>query len=184
MGPIFKDGKQHENEEIISYGDYKPYGWHKHVEGGDSSNYPEHSRRILDVKEGKPRGVEHFARLLGDDLSEIDGFAIAVVPSHDPNSHTSGLRQIAAKLATGKRTDASGCLIRTAKINKLAHGGDRNIDIHLQTIRVDNPEKIRGRHVLLIDDVTKSGNSLRASSRLLYEAGAKFVQCVALGRTY
>lgn len=53
----------------------------------------------------------------------------------------------------------------------------------MNSIRVEHAELIQGREVLLLDDVTTSGNSLVACRQLLLEAGAARVKYMALGRT-
>ena len=83
----------------------------------------------------------------------------------------------------GGRIDGSGCLVRTKKIEKLAHGGDRSQDIHLESIVVKNVNLIKGKDILLLDDVTKTGNSLEACTLLLLEAGARSVQRATIGKT-
>jgi predicted amidophosphoribosyltransferase len=181
VAPVFRDPKRFKGQEIVSLGPYKPWHFHKE-EGGDRSTYPAHSGKVLDVKDGYPRGIKHFAELLEKDLG--DGFAIVVVPSHDPKKHASGIRSLAIRLARrGRRIDATECLVRTKKIEKLAHGGDRSIETHLTSIEVVRPQLIRGRDILLIDDVARTGNSLRACEKLLYKAGARSVTCGALGST-
>jgi hypothetical protein len=167
--------------QIAAFGDYKPWSWHK-MEGGDSSNYPEHSGRILDLKEAKPAAVAYFLERIGPELAAK--IAIAVVPSHDPAKLAGGLGMLAAELArAGNRTDASPCLVRTTKIDKLAHGGDRSVDVHLRSIVVMHPELVKGRDVLLLDDVMRTGNSLIACRKLLLDSGARFVECAAIGKT-
>lgn len=42
---------------------------------------------------------------------------------------------------------------------------------------------IKGKNVLLLDDVRTTGNSLSACKQVLEEAGALTVQCLALGQT-
>lgn len=168
--------------DISKLGDYKPWGVHK-SEGGDGSNYPAHSGFILDLKDGKPNGIKFFADILKPEL--CDGIAIAVVPSHDPEKSGGGLSMLAASLcAEGNRVDASGALRRTHKINKLAHGGDRSIEVHLGSVAVADQAAIKGRHVLLLDDVKKTGHSLQACKILLLKSGALSVQCVSLGSTW
>ena len=82
----------------------------------------------------------------------------------------------------GSRIDASSCLVRVHKIEKLALGGPRSIDVHLDSVVVKNGELIQDELVLLLDDVTKTGNSLMACRKLLLDGGAKAVQCAALGQ--
>jgi predicted amidophosphoribosyltransferase len=45
-----------------------------------------------------------------------------------------------------------------------------------------HPELVAGHDVLLLDDIAKSGASLRACEEMLLEAGASLVQMLALGR--
>lgn len=170
------------DEETVSLGDYKPWSFHKN-EGGNGSNYPAHSGYVLDVKDGKEVGINHFVGVLEPELK--NDIAIAVVPSHDPAKVGGGLAKIASRLAAGgKRIDASDALRRTSKIQKLAHGGSRGLDVHLNSVTVANPQLIKGRDVLLLDDVKKTGHSLDACKELLLKAGAKSVQCAALGSTW
>lgn len=39
---------------------------------------------------------------------------------------------------------------------------------------------VRGKHVILVDDIVTTGNTLAASARLLYRAGATSVRCIAV----
>jgi predicted amidophosphoribosyltransferase len=164
--------------EIAVYGDYKPWNVHK-ADGGTRSDFPEHSARILDLKEGKPAAVSHFTEMIERELP--DNVAIVTVPSHDPTKTGGGLKLLAAALAKqGNRVDASGW---TKKINKLAHGGDRSKEVHLNSISAAKAELVKGRDVVLLDDVTKTGNSLAACKALLLKAGARSVLCAAIGKT-
>ncbi len=80
-------------------------------------------------------------------------------------------------------TNGGACLVRHKSIAKKATGGDRSIEVDLNSIRVEDADCIKGKRVLLLDDVTTSGNSLLACRRLLLQAGAADVKMVALGRT-
>jgi predicted amidophosphoribosyltransferase len=176
--------KQHERyywRNVAVYGDYKPWSVHKE-EGGVRSDYPEHSGRILDLKEGKPEAVTHFAAVIEPELA--DGIMIVTVPSHDPAKPSVGLKMLAAALAKGgNRIDGFECLVRTEKIDKLALGGDRSKEVHLKSIVAAKTNLIKGRNVLLLDDVTKTGNSLAACTELLLKAGATAVQRATIGKT-
>jgi predicted amidophosphoribosyltransferase len=161
------------------FGDYMPWGVHKSM-GGDRSTYPKHSGLILDLKEARPSAVEHFRAMIEPELPE--NIAIAVVPSHDPAKPGMGLKLLAAALCTsGGRIDATECLVRTKKTDKRAHGGDRSEDVHLGSIVAVRAELIQHTQVLIIDDVSKTGNSLSACRKLMLESGASVVQCAAIG---
>lgn len=129
----------------------------------------------------RKRAIERFLGGL-DPLLSSD-IAITVVPSSDPAASMSGIHELAQVLAAKGRLDATECLVRFERINKLATGGDRGIERHLNSMRVEHSELIQGREVLLLDDVTTSGNSLSAGRQLLLKAGAKRVKCMVLGRT-
>jgi predicted amidophosphoribosyltransferase len=166
---------------IATFGDYKPWTGHT-ADGGDSSNYPEHSGRILSLKKGKTTAVRHFAQMIEPELPE--DIVIVTVPSHDPAAIGGGLKALAGELAKGgNRVDGSECLVRTKKIDKLAHGGDRSKDVHLKSVAVANADLIKGKNILLLDDVTKTGHSLEACAELLLNAGAMSVQRATLGKT-
>lgn len=170
-----------EGENIAILGDYRPYWYHKE-QGGDGSNYPAHSKRILDLKDGNAGGIEHFSSFIAPRMKRFS--FVAAVPSHDPAKTNAGIRKLAEKLeAAAGCKNVSGLLVRHTKIQKLAAGGDRSIDVHLKSIAVDDPRAIIGQSILLIDDVMTTGNSLLACRKLLLAAGADLVKCVALGRT-
>jgi hypothetical protein len=163
--------------QIVTCGTYHPY-W---VGGVRNPSFSAHSGKILDLKDGMERGIEHFREFLEDKI--LPGIPIAVVPSSDPEKAKSGLCILGERLAAAGRIDATGCLVRTKKIDKLAHGGNRAIEVHLESIVVQNAKLIKGKDVLLLDDVTTSGNSLAACKRLLLDAGASRVQMLAIGKT-
>jgi phosphoribosylpyrophosphate synthetase len=111
--------------------------------------------------------------------------AICIVPSHDPFRDDAPIRQLGKMLAleaNQNRIDATGCLVRHTKITKITYGGASYRSLHKQTIEVCHPELVANREVLLLDDIAKSGASLRACEEMLLEAGASVVQMLALGR--
>ena len=180
MSRIFKSHDRYWNG-IAVYGDYLPWGVHR-AAGGDRSNYPERSGKMLDLKEGKDAGVAYFSEAIATELK--DEIVIATVPSHNPEKPGVGLKKLVAELVKdSKRVDASGSLVRTQKIDKLAAGGNRSKDVHLKSVSVALAPLIKGRDVLLLDDVTKTGNSLLACRDLLLAAGARSVECATIGKT-
>lgn len=49
--------------------------------------------------------------------------------------------------------------------------------------RVPSPERVRNRHILLIDDIVTTGSTLHACAQTLFDAGAAQVLCAAVART-
>ncbi len=168
-------------DDILYLGNYHPYWINKDLRQKNPL-VDSWSRYILDLKEQKESAIRFFFNQLD---SQIDRRAcIAVVPSHDPEKATiSGIHQLAQRLAIQGRVDATSCLKRSKKISKLSHGGERSISVHLQSIEVVNAYLFKGKIVWLLDDISTSGNSLKACRYLLSQAGAKQVKSVALGKT-
>jgi predicted amidophosphoribosyltransferase len=173
--------KDYGDAEISAFGEYLPYGRHKAM-GGDSTNYPTYSKKILDLKDKKHGGIVYFYGI-AEPLIRKE-VALVTVPSHDPQKQINGIRELAQRICIDDpRFDATEVLVRAKPVEKLAMGGDRNTDNHLKSIVVKSPHLIRGRRILLLDDVVSTGNSLRACKQLLLSAGARAVHCAALAKT-
>lgn len=84
---------------------------------------------------------------------------------------------------TLKRIDGSKVLIRKKTVESAHNGGNRDINIHLESIGVTNNNIIKNKVVWLIDDVVTTGNSYEACSTLLRSNGAAKVYFIALGKT-
>lgn len=179
--------KHYQLDEKIFYLDiYHPYY------GGTNSNFNNFSKLILDLKDkritafrqrNKQLAVGHFFNELNPILGK--GFPIVTIPSSDPLNIDTGTDRVVSLLANQGRTNANSCLRRHTKVEKKANGGNRNIDIELNSITVDSQYQhlIQGQTVLLLDDITTTGNSFRACEKLLLDAGAFKVIKLALGKT-
>lgn len=175
---IFLNNKNNNSDIILSIGEYKPYRIH----GERNPLFDDFSKKILDVKDSKEFALEYFFTILDRNISK--GVSLCVVPSHDPQNTESGMGWIAQKLAQNGRVDATSCLVRKSKILKLAHGGNRSKEVHLNSIDVNYRHIVKNKLVLLLDDVTTSNNSLLACKELLLrDGGASIVQCFALAKT-
>lgn len=152
------------------------------AEVADDSAKLEHTRLVEALNRGRKWARERFVRWL-DPLLE-NNIAIAIVPSHDAFNTEWPLRALAQALvaAAPGRTDATEVLTRHMTIRRIVYGGPSTPELHRETIRVESPNLVAGRAVLLLDDITKSGTSLRTCRDLLYESGATLVQAVALAR--
>jgi hypothetical protein len=165
--------------EIATLGSFIPWGVHKD-QGGDGASYPEHSARILDVKSGQEAGLQYFADFMAPRI--MTPGVVAIVPSSDPAKTRPGIIKLAKRLAAlTPLSDATGALVRHTKIPKLGSDGNRDIQVHLDSITV-HAQRIVADRVFLLDDFLSTGNSMLACRQLLENAGASDVICMALGR--
>ena len=176
---IFSVPKFNDQNEVWALRPYRSY----RIAGSRNPSFDGYSSKVLDLKNKYARAIEYFYNRLNPIIFGND-IAICYVPSSDPTKTDTGIRQLAIKLATQEgRTDATTCLVRSKQIEKLATGGRRDIQVHLDSLMVDQAALIKDKIVLLLDDVTTSHNSLLAGRQLLLTAGAKKVYCLALAQT-
>ena len=144
-------------------------------------NYDYFSQQILNLKSQNKDAIDSFYSSLKD--IRFSDEILCYVPSSTKNKTETGIRKLVRKLCPSPFQDTTDCLVRTTSIEKSSRGGERSLDIHLNSLEVRNKEKIIGKHVLLFDDVVTTGYSLEASKQLLLDAGADHVTKVALGKT-
>ncbi|MCA1053643.1 HAD-IA family hydrolase [Rossellomorea aquimaris] len=139
------------------------------------------SLNIIKVKNKEESGIKYFLERFENIL--IDGIAICFVPSSDKDNIYTGIRRIAQGLISNEAIDAIDSLFRYQSKEKSSQGGNRSIEAHLNTMIVRNESKIKGNHILLLDDITTTGSALNATEQLLLKAGALHVTKLALGKT-
>lgn len=168
-------------------------------DGSRNPNADKVTRYVLDIKDGpKEKGnfdsaKTFFASRLAAALLRLTEeqypHFIAIVPSSTKGKESPGLCQIVedviAKLAKSniRIQFLPDCLIRYADVSKNASGGNRNIEKHLGSIKVGDKKLIKGKRILLIDDVATTGNSIQACKSILKSAGAGNVIMLVLGQT-
>lgn len=75
-----------------------------------------------------------------------------------------------------KWEDGSGIIVRKYTLKK----NTRNISKQYDSLAISDKEKIKGRDVLVFDDVITSGSSIRAGIKLIKTANPKKVQGLAI----
>jgi competence protein ComFC len=138
---------------------------------------------------GLGRPLAAFAeRALGDDRALWSGVdAVIPVPLHPRRERERGFNQSAVLArrvagAKGLRT-ATGWLVRTKNVPPQAtlESAAREMNVRgAFTVRM--PGKVRGKTVLLVDDVFTTGATLRECSRVLKAAGAREVRALTLAQ--
>lgn len=176
---VFVNKEWEESEGIVIYSNYHRYWQNKELRI-KNPYFDVYSGKILDLKEGKQAAVKYFYNLLNEEICE--GVTICVVPSSNADKTESGIGMLEDMLAANGRVNKVYYLRRTETIDKLAYGGNRNKEIHMKTISTIEDVDISGEIVLLMDDVTTTGNSLYACKGILLQHGAKSVKMFALGK--
>lgn len=165
--------------DIVVYSNYHKY-WLDRERKIKNPLFDVFSGKILDLKDGKESAVRYFFNLL--DLEICKGVTICVVPSSDATKKVTGMSQLGELLAQNGRVDKVYYLNRNSSVEKLAMGGRRDKTVHLKSIQTLGDMDITNDIVLLMDDVTTTGNSLYACREILLERGARVVEMFALGK--
>ena len=61
--------------------------------------------------------------------------------------------------------------------------GERTPQKDYDSFKLRNNFDIKGKNIIIFDDITTSGSSLVAARRFLKDNGANIVVCIALGKT-
>ncbi len=150
---------------------------------GHNLNFDVFSRVILDVKDQHIKGINYCTNRLRSILSSTEEYVICVIPTHAVGTEPSGIRTIAKRLCSHSVIDGTDVLSRVFEIPKKTAGGSCDIPSELKSLVVTDESVVRGRQVLLLDDVTTTGTSLKAGKYLIDQAGAEIVVLLALART-
>jgi ComF family protein len=150
------------------------------------------SQALLRWKHG---GHRHIAKSLSHYVApllaqaERQGAEVACpVPLHPRRLRARGFNQALDLLHAARDRRASieiGCdaLVRTVDTPSLGKGSPRERRrIVANVFVVARPKQVRGRRVLVVDDVMTTGATLAECARVLLEAGAKEVAVITLAR--
>lgn len=158
--------------------------------------YEEHrgtSERIIDFKDGNSEAIQMFTNELEVAIvneikvrqSRFTEKYVVIVPSHTKNQWSDSLLTVAHNLCERlQMNDYSEALVRFENHPKLAWGGNRSIQSHLDTIKISPEYDVEGKEFIILDDVTTSGGSIQACREILKEAGAIKYASAVIGKTY
>lgn len=176
---VFRNETWNNTGDIVVYSNYHKY-WLDRERKIKNPLFDVFSGKILDLKNGQKSAVDYFYNLIDNEI--CDDVTICVVPSSDSNKINTGMAMLGEKLAQNGRKDKVHFLIREKTIDKLSTGGNRSKFIHLDSIGTMPDMSVNGDVVLLMDDVTTTGNSLYACKDILLANGAQNVEMFALGK--
>ena len=174
-------------EEMSIKGEIPHLGYYQRYRLPDGTVNPEFrkdriSGRILDLKQKDELAINYFFAQIDPEI-ERNNITICVVPSHESGQHNdSGMAILARRLANAGRIDGVDYLVRTSTVDKLATGGNRDKAVHYESIELKPDVHLSGDVILLVDDVTTTGNSLNVCKDILMQNGASRVAMFAIGQ--
>lgn len=125
----------------------------------------------------RKKSAVYFGKMLGEKIAgHCKADCIIPVPLHKKRQKQRGFNQsyhIALGMAEALRIDLLDNVIFRVEDNVSQTGksvAERRKNVE-NIFRLDHPDKIRGRHVLLVDDVITTGSTILACARVLSEAG-------------
>ncbi len=146
----------------------------------------------------KYEGVRPVAVPLAEMLAEaitdlgLDASPVLVpVPLHKARRHDRGFNQAeliaraASKYFEQKLAIAPEALVRRREtISQVGLSREERIENMRDAFRVADPRAVRGRNVILVDDVMTTGTTLSECARVLKAAGAERVWAVTVARAF
>ncbi|WP_299948629.1 hypothetical protein [uncultured Microbulbifer sp.] len=162
--------------------DYHPY------HGGKNPKHIGASVQLLKFKNGDPQAIQFFTSHVEAKLKATipsgTGFSVATVPSSTVGKAHRGFGPM-IRLLKGSIPEINNdvnLLKRISCITPLHKGGNRTMSVHQKSLKaVDSI--VTAQKVVLLDDVTTTGNSLQVAAGLLQQAGADVVLTLALCKT-
>lgn len=145
----------------------------------------------VEYKKFKNIFISNFLKKFDNDLLDYD--IIVCVPSHCMGNYNDNplarmieeISKIHIYVNDKKKiyTDGSQYLLRYKTVQEQKTQKKRCEDTHLDSVKLKENINISGKNIILIDDITTSGSSLRACKKILKDAGANEVICFAFGKT-
>ena len=177
---------KHKTENIDIYFSIFTYipSYKIHKKDSYSNTDIELSNSLLNLKKNLDLfQIQKWAKNLASIIQHYT--VVCCVPSSKPKREAGVIGKIVEQLCKYNESInyEKNLLSRNKEIEKRSNmGSDRSIDIHLNTIDITN-QSIKHDKILLIDDITTTGNSLLACKRKLKEIGIKEVGMLTLART-
>jgi len=139
----------------------------------------------------KYQGVKHLAKPLAEIVKEriwkkleTENWLVVPVPLSKNKLRHRGYNQaemIAGELSDNVRADILFKKFHTKSQVEVKNKEERLANI-IGSFEIKNPEKIKGKKIILIDDVLTTGATMREAKKVLKQAGAKKVVGVVVAR--
>lgn len=113
------------------------------------------------------------------------GARIVPVPTATGRVRRRGYDQaklLARELARQSRLPYVDCLARSGQAHQVGASRQERLRQLREAFRVSRPATVRGRHVILVDDVVTTGATLEAAATALKSAGARHIEAVVFAQ--
>jgi len=147
---------------------------------------PDLTQVVWDLKYKQSHAINFFYQEIKKFLLLSGGYCVAVVPSSSTHDTDTGIASLGQRLAEDWPgiKDATKILKRKNSREPFSKSsGLRNIDLEYEALLVENPALIKDKNILLLDDNTTTGTSMKACEKRLKDSGAKTILCLALTKT-
>ena len=152
----------------------------RNSEEGSSCGF---SKMIIQLKRNNSNAIKSFVDFFAP--LRLCETVIVAVPSSKPDA-MSGIRILAKEIAKmiGCRV-LSGLLKRTREIPKKSLGGERDEELELDSLKLNDADRFKGKNILLMDGVITTGGTMSACEEIIYRnSEPKNIVRFALGKTY
>lgn len=168
-------------DNIMPLYDYHPWN------DGKNDKIDRITHTLLNLKNGRTPPVNFFKKVIPKTFNPLmDGSEIlfCVVPSHKEGCVSDSLLKLVTEIKPVLGfSNSINLLERTSTVEKAATGGNRDLQHHFDSIALVDGVNLNGETVFLLDDISSTGNSLKACKEILIENGAGKVIMVSLGQT-
>jgi hypothetical protein len=139
------------------------------------------SNLLLKLKNKCPSAIETLLQFFLP--INLENFALVAAPSSKPNE-VSGIRMFAEALSKQSKCRVfSGLLKRTKSMEKRHLGAKRTLKEELSSIKLEAPEGLNQKDILLLDDICTTGTTMKACEIILRGAYPNKLINFAIGHT-
>jgi tRNA 2-selenouridine synthase SelU len=139
------------------------------------------TRKILAVKDGENAYVDE---IISWAINEIEKMPLIIIPYPSTNKDKDVSQQLPNIIVSRMHEeykeweDGGGYLFRKYSLPK----NTRNEIEQYKSLIIQNKNVLQNKNILLLDDVTTSGSSLRAGLKILAQANPKQLQAIAIAK--
>lgn len=165
------------------------YQWNKVKDLPRDNQKRVNSSRILNFKNGERDNFAYFSKCFTSHINDFgnEEWILCSIPGHAQTSASMNHMDYFLKYMylPNNMFPTVGLIIRgKAMLEK--HGenyGSRTVQKDLDSFKIGNTRDIKGKNIIIFDDITTSGCSLVAARQFLKARGANKIVCIALGKT-